>query len=149
VLLPLGRYDEAERDAAAAVAADPLSPVTRIHLSNIHRARGALDRAAAAVDPTAGHVQTMSRALTYSMMGRRKEAIELFEGVMALTAVPYLAIGHACFHILCDQFDEALEHLMQATADRHPFVPVMTTVNPRFRHSVAGQRILDVLGIPH
>ena len=73
MLLPLGRYDEAERDAAAAVAADPLSPVTRIHLSNIHRARGALDRAAAAVDPAAGHVQTMSRALTYSMMGRRKE----------------------------------------------------------------------------
>jgi tetratricopeptide (TPR) repeat protein len=43
VLLPLGRYDEAERDAAAAIAADPLSPVTRIHLSNIYRARVRLD----------------------------------------------------------------------------------------------------------
>jgi tetratricopeptide (TPR) repeat protein len=57
VLLPLGRYDEAERDAAAAIAADPLSPVTRIHLSNIYRARGALDRAAAAVDPATGRAR--------------------------------------------------------------------------------------------
>jgi hypothetical protein len=35
----------------------------------------------------------MSRALTYSMMGRRKDAIELFEPALSSTAVPFIAFG--------------------------------------------------------
>jgi TolB-like protein len=183
VLMPLDRNDDAERESEAAVAADPLSPIPRIHLSNLYRARGDFERALVVVDPgVVGTVQTMSRALTYSMMGRWKDAIELFNRAFSSTAVPFIAIGalaanltrahedararetlarldtpefaltravgYACYHIVREEFDEAVEHLLQAAAERQPWTPVMMTFNPRFRQSAVARRILDALAIP-
>lgn len=134
VLVPLGRLEEAEREAEAAVAADPLGMLPRIHLGNV--------------------------VLTYTAMGRRKDAIKVFEEAQPSRARETLtrpdtpecavtrAVSYACCHIVCEQFAQA-EHLLQAVADRSPWAPLMTTLNQRFWNNIPGRRVLDALGIPH